>query len=179
MTVTQEEMITLAQSVGFSHVGPLDPATLVFAEEVREMCAADRCGSYGKNWSCPPYCGSLEELSWRAGRYAEGVLLQSTGVMEDDFDFETMMATERLHKDRFNRLVREVKKIGQDCMPMSAGACCLCGACGCPKEPCRFPELAYPSMEACGVMVSDTCEKNGMGYYYGPCTVTYTACILF
>ena len=27
------------------------------------MCAADKCRSYGRNWCCPPHCGSLEEMA--------------------------------------------------------------------------------------------------------------------
>ena len=34
------------------------------------------------------------------------------------------------------------------------------------------------SMEAFGLLVSEVCTKNGLSYYYGPKTITFTACIL-
>ncbi|MDR0593549.1 MAG: DUF2284 domain-containing protein [Bifidobacteriaceae bacterium] len=38
-------------------MGLLDAATLAPKPEVYEMCAANRCGQFGKNWMCPPALG--------------------------------------------------------------------------------------------------------------------------
>ena len=176
--MTMEEVRKLAEELGFSHAGVVKAEHLVFLPEVREMCAADRCQSYGKRWTCPPYCGSLEEISLRAKAYHWGVLVQSTGQMEDDFDVEMMMETEGLQKERFTKLVEALKEQWPNCLPMSAGTCTLCRTCTCPDAPCRFPDRAVPSMEAYGLFVSDVCEKSGLPYYYGPQTITYTSCIL-
>lgn len=176
--MTMEEVLKLADEVGFSHAGPVKAEHLVFMPEVREMCAADRCQSYGKRWTCPPYCGSLEEIGERAKAYSRGILIQSTGEMEDDFDVEVMLETEELQKERFARLVDLLKEHWPDCLPMSSGTCVLCKKCTCPDAPCRFPDRAVPSMEAYGLFVSDVCEKAGLPYYYGPLTITYTSCIL-
>ena len=98
--------------------------------------------------------------------------------MEDDFDVETMMDTEKLHKERFRRFVDAIRESYPDCLPMSSGACTVCSACTYPDAPCRFPHLAIPSMEAYGLVVSQVCESSGVPYYYGPQTITYTACVL-
>ena len=58
------------------------------------------------------------------------------------------------------------------------GACHICPDCTYPSAPCRLPDLAIQSMEAFGLVVSDTCSDNGLGYYYGPGTITYTGCYL-
>ena len=34
------------------------------------------------------------------------------------------------------------------------------------------------SMEAYGLLVSNVCRSSGLEYYYGPLTLTYSACIL-
>ena len=47
---------------------PLRAEQLVFRPEVREMCRADRCRSYGRNWCCPPACPSLEDMARRMAR---------------------------------------------------------------------------------------------------------------
>ena len=173
-----EELIALALEAGFSHAGALGPGALEFLPEVRQMCAADRCHSYGKTWCCPPGCGTLEEIAARAAAYGGGVLVQSTAALEDDFDVETMLATEALHKRRFAAFTARVRERCPDCLPMGAGGCTLCGACTYPDAPCRFPDRAWPSMEAYGLLVSRVCEKSGLGYYYGPRTLTYTSCVL-
>ena len=60
---------TLAAENGFSHWAQMNMAAAVPLAEVRDMCAADRCGRYGHNWACPPGCGSIEAAArriWRA-----------------------------------------------------------------------------------------------------------------
>mgnify|MGYP003295702385 CR=1 FL=1 len=52
-----------ALKTGFSAAYSLDIFTLIPREDVRAVCAADKCGAYGKNWTCPPYCGTLEECA--------------------------------------------------------------------------------------------------------------------
>lgn len=69
--MTQQELLSLAEEVGFSHAGELNRRAGVLPQ-VREMCAADRCHNYGRCWTCPPACGTLEEAARRAGRYLPG-----------------------------------------------------------------------------------------------------------
>lgn len=176
--MTDQELLDLAIQCGFDHAGPLNVAAMEFNPAVRDMCAADRCRSYGRCWTCPPGCGTLEEISARAAAYLRGVLLQSTGQMEDDFDIEVMMDTERLQKERFRAFVDRVREEYPNCLPMSSGACGVCSICTYPDAPCRFPQLAIPSMEAYGLVVSQVCQDAGLPYYYGPQTITYTACVL-
>ena len=77
----------LAKQCGFTVAEDLDPATLKFLPEVREMCAADRCQQYNKSWACPPACGTLEEMTERAKRYSKGIIVQTVGDREDSYDF--------------------------------------------------------------------------------------------
>lgn len=176
--MTDQELLDLATAQGFDHVGTLQVSSLEFSPAVREMCAADRCHSYGRCWTCPPGCGTLEEIAEKASHYHRGILLQSTGLLEDDFDIDTMLHTEKCHKERFLALVEAVRRVCPQCLPMASGACGICRSCTYPEAPCRFPGLAIPSMEAYGLMVSQVCRDSGLPYYYGPRTITYTACIL-
>lgn len=174
----QTQLLALAEELGFSHAGELNVAELEFLPQVRDMCAADRCNKFGKCWSCPPGCGTLEEAAAKAAQYKRGVLLQSTGELEDDFDVETMQETEQLQHDRFLAFVERVRAEHPGCLPMATGACSICETCTYPDAPCRFPDKAIPSMEAYGLWVSKVCEQSGMPYYYGPKTITYTSCVL-
>ena len=71
---------------GFEEAGALNVEALEFLPEVRQMCAADRCRSFNRNWSCPPGCGTLEEIAERVKPYTRGILVQSIGQLEDEFD---------------------------------------------------------------------------------------------
>ena len=69
---------------GFEEAGALNVEALEFLPEVRQMCAADRCRSFNRNWSCPPGCGTLEEIAERVKPYTRGILVQSIGQLEDE-----------------------------------------------------------------------------------------------
>ena len=174
-----EQITALARQLGFSAVTALNVDSLRFRDEVRAMCAADRCKSYGTNWSCPPACGTPEYCRERLAAYRRGILVQTTGEMEDDFDAETVGKTYLLHKERFAALARQTRMLYPGCLPLTAGACTLCRKCTCPQRPCRFPGKRLSSMEAFGLLVSEVCLSSGAQYNYGPKTITYTACILF
>ncbi len=176
---TFETLKRLAGEIGFEHFGKLNTDALIFREEVRAMCEDDRCGSWNKSWTCPPACGSLEAISRRAKRFSEGILVQTTGSLEDPFDMEAMRDLEALHKQRFQTFVRQAEQVCSRTLPMSAGTCTLCRRCTYPSRPCRFPGRAHPSMEAYGLLISEVLERSGMRYNYGKNTMTFTSCILF
>jgi len=165
----------LAKEAGFTHMGPLDPRTIELKEQVRQMCAA--CGRHGKCWSCPPACGTLEECTARVEKYQHGILVQTVGELEDEFDGEAMMETQQLQKERFEKLCELLKDY--DTLNLGAGSCTLCKTCAYPDAPCRFPEKMVSSMEAYGIVVADVCRENGLPYYYGKNTIAYCCCVLF
>ena len=175
---TTEEILTLAKSCGFTHVGELNMTALEFMPKVRDMCAAGRCHKYGTSWTCPPGCGTLEEAAANAARYHRGVLLQTTAQLEDDFDIEVMQQAEVDQKQSFLSFVEQLRKEYPDCLPMATGGCTLCPQCTYPDAPCRFPKKAIPSMEAYGLLVLQVCKDNGLDYYYGPSWIAYTSCFL-
>ena len=69
-----EELLREAKAAGLSQAGELNVEALVFMPEVRDMCAADRCQHYAKNWRCPPACGSIEDAAAEAAKYPLGIL---------------------------------------------------------------------------------------------------------
>ena len=172
------DIIALAHEAGFDHVGKLNTDALTARNEVRDMCAVDRCGAFGRSWSCPPGCGSIEHCQKRMSAYSAGLLLQTTGQMEDEFDLETIAETQEKHKKQFYNLVRQLRILDPGCLPLTAGCCDLCFKCTYPSRPCRFPGKMLSSMEAYGLLVSEVCTQSGLGYYYGPKTITYTSCVL-
>jgi predicted metal-binding protein len=165
---------------GFSSAGELSMDALVFMPEVRAMCAADRCGHFGRNWRCPPACGSVEEAAAEASGYSCGLIVQTVGKMNGDFDHASIEAAMEKHKADFGALVRELRlRYGRDgILPLGAGACTLCGECAYPDAPCRHPDDAISSMEAYGLWVSRVCELSGIPYNYGRHTIAFTSCYL-
>jgi len=178
MALLAEEFIALAKEAGFTSAGLLDPATIELKEEVRAMCAEGKCHAYGRNWTCPPACGSLEKCRAEVANFKAGIIVQTTGELEDSLDYESMQEISIQHKKNFESFVLKVREEYPDALCLSAGGCTVCKTCTCPDEPCRFPEKAFSSMEGYGMVVSEVCKNNGIPYYYGPNTLTYVGCYL-
>ncbi len=176
--MTTEEIISLANDVGFDHVAELNMGALQFREEVRTMCSGGNCRAYGTRWSCPPAIGTLQRSRELAAKYHRGVIVQTTGAMSDEFDSDGVFRAEKLQKKRFDTLVRQLRFQYPGCLPMGAGACTRCRKCTYPERACRYPEQLFISMEAYGLMVNEVATQSGLSYDYGPLTITYTSLVL-
>ena len=176
--MTYETLEQLAREAGFTAWAPLKAEDLELKQEVRDMCAANTCGQYGKRWSCPPGCGSLEECTDRLKGYTQGILVQTYGDIEDGFDFEAMMEIEDDHKEHFAEMYAALRRQTGEVLALGAGCCTACAKCTYPEEPCRFPEKMVSSMEAYGMLVLEICKRNGLTYYYGADKMAYTSCFL-
>ena len=174
-----EQLQRMALDCGFTHVCRLNMDAIQLRDDVREMCAANQCGQYGRNWSCPPACGSLDACRDRVKDHREGLLVQTVGEIEDSFDFEGMKEIEERHKAQFLRLHDQVLQLCPQALPLGVGCCTRCTKCSCPDEPCRMPDKRISSMEAYGMLVMQVCKDSGIGYYYGADHLAYTSCILF
>jgi len=173
-----EHWCAKALAAGFSYAVPLEPGKLTAREDVRGMCAADACRAYGKNWTCPPHCGTVEECQAKMGSFRRGILLQTVGTMSKTIDSRAYRETEKTHLRQFYELAEAIRTRWPNALCLGSGGCRVCKTCAWP-EPCRFPEKACSSMEGYGLFVTDVCREHGLAYHHGQKTVTYTACILF
>ncbi len=170
--------IKKALEMGFSQAVELQIASLLPRQDVRDMCAGDKCGAYGKNWTCPPYCGSLLQCEESIQSYRRGIVLQTVGKLEKTIDTRGYERVERQHLDQFHRFAYEIRQVYPNALCLGSGGCRICKACAWP-EPCRFPEKACSSMEGYGLFVTQVCRDHGLAYHHGEKTITYTACVLF
>ncbi len=168
----------MALEAGFDHAVPLNIATLAPRPDVRDMCRADTCRAYGKNWTCPPHCGDLPACAEKMHSYRYGLLLQTVGQLEKVIDTKAYRCTEQRHLAQFAALSQQIRAVFPDALCLGSGGCRVCKTCAWP-EPRRFPAQAYSSMEGYGLFVTQVCRDNGLAYHYGEKTITYTACILF
>lgn len=176
--IDMKEIAQECMGYGFSKAIPLKVSDLNFREEVRQMCTENRCGAYGKNWACPPACGTVEECSERAKQYEKGVLVEYIGTIEDSFDIEGMNEISEKYKELFEQMAYKLKMRYPKLLAMGAGGCSRCKVCTYPDAPCRFPDNLHVSMEACGLLVSEVCKACGLPYINGVNTITYIGCFL-
>lgn len=147
----------------------LKSSDLEFSEEVVAACRANYCGNYNKSWKCPPNVGKLEDLKAKYTAYENIFVFTTKHEIEDSFDIEGMFAA-RLKHDETEDIVRKILPKG--CEVLGAGGCNVCAKCAFPK-PCRFPEKAKTSVEACGINVVSLAKTAKINYTNGENTVTY------
>lgn len=176
-----EKMQKDALAAGFTLAAPVAVETIELKDEVREMCAVNKCHAYNTNWSCPPGCGTVAECRERVAAYDCGLIVQTTAQLEDDFDFETMSDAAKQHGQHFVSFLKSLRKDYPtlDILPLGTGECVNCEKCTYPDAPCRFPQLMSSPMEGYGMVISDVCKKNDIVYNHGRGTLTYVACYLF
>ena len=158
----------------------IEPQKLTFSAAVREACESNMCGRYGKCWTCPPGAGDWQKLRDHYMEYSHAFVYTTCHELEDSFDFEGMTSASKAHSeldDAFFDYLSE--NIDEPHELAGAGSCSLCGdACTYPDAPCRHPDRARRSMEACGMEVTTLAKDCGIHYMNGENTVTYFS-ILF
>lgn len=177
--MTYEQLAKLAEECGFTGWAPLDVSTIVLRQEVRDMCAVNTCGQYGKRWSCPPGCGSVEENIARLKSYTRGIIVQTCGDVEDSFDFEGIMEIAAGHGEHYSKMHDILLKEKLDILALGTDGCQLCKTCTYPDAPCRFPEDLHPSIEGFGFYVSELASQAGLNYTNGASTVTYFGAVFY
>ena len=147
----------------------------------RDLCAANVCGNYGRNWMCPPDAGDIHDLMAALHTYSYALVYQTVSELEDSYDFEGMMEAGARH----NQLMATLRT-SLNTEPLSrtlhlgAGGCRMCEVCAKRTgEACRHPDLAVASLETYGVNVSKLAPAAGMKYINGKDTVTYFGAVLF
>lgn len=173
-----KDIMLEAKNFGFSEVAELSSSTIDLKTEVRDMCAQNTCGQYGKNWACPPGCGSLDECETKVRKFDRGIIVQTVGAIEDSLDYEEMMELEKRHTKMFNEFAKILQDKYKKVLCIGNGGCRICEKCTYPDKSCRFPDRYICSMEAYGMLVSEVCKQNNIKYYYGSNTICFVGCYL-
>lgn len=155
-------------------VGMIEISEMMLYPALREMCEVNYCGAYGKNYTCPPLVGKIDDLIAELKTYDTAIIFRCVYQLEDSFDIEGMDEGSAKFKELTYNAFDIAKEISPDCLVLGAGGCRLCPKCGAAENiPCRFPDRALSSLEAYGIQVSELAGQLSMKYISGQNTVTY------
>jgi predicted metal-binding protein len=119
--------------------------SIVVGDWVRLKCQYG-CNGYGKKLTCPPYSPKPEETKRILQDYDSALLFR--------------VGPSRIGHEVVVKLEREAFLGGfYRAFGLGEGPCPFCKACN--LQRCVHPELARPSMEACGIDVYATVRKAG------------------
>jgi len=176
------DIVKLCLDRGATKAEEIPISKLVFKPELRELCARNACGRFGRNYTCPPYCGEINDLIAKLQSFSHCVIWQNVYTLEDSFDFEGMMEAQQKHNAMTLDIAREVyAALGREnALVLAAGGCTLCETCALQTgEPCRYPDDALSSLEAYGIFVAKISDVSGMKYINGKDTVTYFSGVFY
>ena len=160
--MTHEEIVAWAVEEGFSAAAVVDTDQIVFDPSFRPYCAENLCGQYGANYSCPPDCGSPEEMKQRVLSYKNALVLQSIWQVESYSDAAAIKKAKKDHNAAELRLVKRLREAGIGGLIVGASGCALCSPCAQTLgQLCNFPDLKYSCMSAYCIFVkklADTCQ---------------------
>ena len=84
------EMIQYAVEEGFAAAEVIDTDTIVFDPSFRPFCEENLCGQYDANYTCPPICGTPEEMKQRILAHRHALVLQTIWEISDYTDKEAI-----------------------------------------------------------------------------------------
>jgi predicted metal-binding protein len=170
-----------AEQLGFDTALEFDPRLLVPEDRIFQYCLQNVCGNYGRNYACPPYTGSIQDLTTWLSRYNRGMLLQlTTYTPVYRRSREVEKAKLALH-ERVLQVEEYFKESGiEEIWGMSGGSCALCQVCRARvSEPCLYPDKLRTTMEALGIDVLGLLRRLGLDPNFHRDKVTWTGCVLF
>jgi predicted metal-binding protein len=176
----ENELIRKALDIGFVAAEIVNTEEIEFSFQFRKYCRDNLCGQYGANYSCPPDCGTPEEMKEKAGRYKRALVLQSSWKINDFSDKEKIDSAKKWHNGQMLRLVKAIREEGGGCLMAGASYCNLCNPCKkTTSAPCSYPELSFFCLSAYCINVKLLAELCSMDYAYRDGTLSFFGCIFF
>ena len=176
--MTWEEMTSIAAEEGFAAAVVTDTKDIPFDPSFRPLCAENLCGKYGANYSCPPDCGTPDEMRARIQAHRHALVLQTIWEIADYSDSKAIKAAKKEHNAATLRLLGRLRRADVPGFPVGASGCALCETCAI-VEPCRYPDLYYSCMSAYCIFVRRLAEQCGMEYDCGPGLLAFFGMYVF
>lgn len=159
-----QKWILQAEQEGFE-AAVIPAASVPTNPDFRRYCAENRCGQYGTNYSCPPVCGTPEQMRERIEGGQQVLVLKGVWPIDGYQDVAGMLAGKRSHNMAMLRLKKRMEEAGWSCEMAGGSCCCLCDKCTMPLgKPCVHPELRFSCLSAYCVDVEKLAQRCGMAF---------------
>lgn len=160
----EKELLELAKKEGFAAaLLPTDQVPVDY--RFRAYCEENRCGRYGANYSCPPDCGTPEEMHRRILSEPWALVLASRWEIAGYEDHDGIQRAKEGHNTTARRLLKAMKHLGCTGFVAGCSGCQLCSPCKLVGgELCPFPDQRISCMSAYCVDVSTLSKTCGLEF---------------
>ena len=166
--MTDMELLKLAEREGFR-------AAIIPADDVpvdgsfRKFCEDNLCGKYNANYSCPPSCGTVEQVHQRLFAEEKALVLQTIHEIGSYENKPAILESKKNLNIAVLHLTEKLRRLGLSCFCLGYGGCPLCNPCKQVEgEPCAFPEKRISCMSAYCIDVGKLANKCGLEFAWVP-----------
>ena len=161
------EIIQAALAEEFCQAEIIETNKIIFDAAFRPYCEENLCGQYGANYSCPPDCGTPEQMKNKVLAYKKALVVRTEWEIEDFSQTNTIRNVKALHNAAMFRLIRNLRTEGHNGVMIGASSCTLCNPCKrISGAACVHPSMMFSCMAAYCIHVKKLAEDCGMKYDY-------------
>ena len=162
--MTDHELLELAKEEGFLAV-MTTPDQLPVDGKFRVYCEENLCGRYNANYSCPPDCGTPEELHQKILAEDKVMVLQTLWDIDGYEDKETILKAKKDHNAAALRLMAKMREQGYSGFCSGYNGCPLCTPCKrVENQPCAHPDLKISCLSAYCVDVAELAKRCNLTF---------------
>lgn len=166
--MTDFELIELAKEAGF-RAAVLPAKNVPVDGAFRKFCEDNLCGKYNANYSCPPECGTVEEVHSRLFSADKALVLQTVHEIGSYENKEAILRSKKDLNAGVLALTEALRARGIRCFCLGYGGCTLCSPCKqISGEPCAFPEKRISCMSAYCIDVGKLADRCGLEFAWVP-----------
>lgn len=169
--MNEKEKVQKALDLGFTNAVFMDVKDLEFDKNLRRFCEENTCGNYGKNYACPPDCGTPGEMEARVKSCSRALVLQTIQRVTDVMDPEETKKARKKH----NGLTRDwLKAADGQGLTVMAGPCAVCSVCNKTEgKPCSFPQKVASCLSAYCICAEKMANHCNLPYWCGENQVAF------
>ncbi|MBR6518311.1 MAG: DUF2284 domain-containing protein [Oscillospiraceae bacterium] len=151
----------------------------VFNAEFRKSCEENRCGNYGRNYTCPHHAGTADYLINRVKEYNKAVVMVCTEKISGYDDKAGMQLADSR--------IAQIASLADDYATQNSFDYMIIGGSNCKKctpckavtgEKCPDPNKAFVSLSAFCIDVAKLSESCGIDMVWDGTEVSYYSILL-
>ncbi len=135
--------------IGADRVNLVDVKEIEFKPKLRVLCEDNICGNYGKNYSCPPYSGTVEEHIKKFKNYDKAIVfytIENISGLEDKIKIDK--AIKKIQDITVN-VNNFISNLGIEHMTIGSTACKICSPCKISEnKECPFKNNVFTSLSS-------------------------------
>ena len=166
--MTENELLQIAKDSGFS-AAIIPTSEIIIDPKFRPYCEENLCGKYNANYSCPPDCGTVEEVRDRLMAEEKALVLQTIWEIGSYENKPAILESKKTHNAMILRLTEKLRQAGLKGFCLGYGGCPLCDPCKrVDNQPCAHPDKRISCMSAYCINVAELAKCCNLEFAWIP-----------